>query len=193
MKEKDFIEFAKIVGKLKKIPRTGWKERKVKSPESIADHSFRTALLGMVLSDSEKLDTEKIIRMLLLHDIEESIIGDIAAIYKVKMNKMDLKKKQMRAMKKVLSPLPKDLRNKYFLLWKEIEEEKTIEAKFCKDVDKLEMMIQAFEYELEDKKNIKKLRKFWEWEMNKPNRYPLTKRIYKKLENEKNENHKKRR
>jgi len=187
MKEKDFIEFARLVGKLKRTPRTGWKERKVKNPESVADHSFRTTLLGMLLSDSEKLNTEKVIRMLLLHDIEESIIGDITAICKVKMNKMDLKKKQLRAIKKVLSSLPRDLRNKYFLLWKELEDEKSIEAKFCKDMDKLEMMIQAHDYEMEDKSNKEKIKPFWSKELrdiNIPKRVDYVIKIYKELEKE---------
>jgi len=185
MKEKDFLEFAKIVGELKKIPRTGWKERKIKNPESVADHSFRTALLGMVLSDSEKLDTEKIIRMLLLHDIEESVSGDITAIYKSKMNKTYLRKNQTRAMKKVLLPLPKDLRNKYLSLWMEMEEGKTLEAKYCKDIDKLEMMIQASDYEREDETNKKKLDVFWSRkDINAPYRIESIIKIYEKLRKE---------
>jgi len=187
MKEKDFIEFARTVGKLKRIPRTGWKEKGVKYPESIADHSFRTAVLGMVLSDSEKMDTEKIMRMLLLHDIEESVSGDINAIYKAKMNKRYLKNKQERALQVVYSSLPKYLRNKYLSLWKEMEECKTKEAKFCKDVDKLEMMIQASDYENEDKRNRRKLSDFWSEkfkDINAPQRVESIVKIYEELKKE---------
>jgi len=187
MKEKDFIEFARIVGKLKRIPRTGWKVRRVKNSESIADHSFRTALLGMVLSDLEKMDTEKVIRMLLLHDIEESVIGDITAIKKRNMNREKLKVRQLKAVEKVLSNLPETLRKKYISLWNEMEDCKTEEAKFCKDVDKLEMMIQADDYEQEDKSNKEKISLFWSKELrdiNIPKRVNSIIKIYKELEKE---------
>ncbi|OGI12603.1 hypothetical protein A3K64_00945 [Candidatus Micrarchaeota archaeon RBG_16_36_9] len=187
MKEKDFIEFARTVGKLKRIPRTGWKIKKIKNPESVADHSFRTALLGMVLSDLENMNTEKIMRMLLLHDIEESVSGDINAVYKAKMNKEYLKEKQERALQVVYSSLPGNLRNEYLSLWKEMEECKTREAKFCRDVDKLEMMIQASDYEDEDKRNRKKLSEFWSEkfkDINVPKRVESIVKIYKELKRE---------
>lgn len=187
MKEKDFIEFAKIIGKLKRTPRTGWKMRGVKNSESIADHSFRTVLIGMVLADLEGLDTEKVMRMLLLHDIEESITGDITTLVKEKMDKEELNNKQREAVKKALSLLPKDLRSNYLLLWNEMEEEKTVEAKFCKDIDKLEMMIQLVDYEDEDETNKKKLKEFWSREdINTPKRIETLVKIYEELKKERN-------
>lgn len=187
MKEKDFIEFAKIIGKLKRTPRTGWKMRGVKNSESIADHSFRTVLIGMVLADLEGLDTEKVMRMLLLHDIEESITGDITTLVKEKMDKEELNNKQREAVKKALSLLPKDLRSNYLLLWNEMEEEKTVEAKFCKDIDKLEMMIQLVDYEDEDEANKKKLKEFWSREdINTPKRIETLVKIYEELKKERN-------
>jgi len=188
MKEKDFIEFAKIIGKLKRIPRTGWKTSGVKEPESVAEHIFRAVVIGMLLGDSEKLNTEKMMRMLLLSDLEEAVTGDIELTKKYKKIK-EIRKGEEKAIKKIFYFLPKKLRNKYVSLWKELKSERTKEAKLCKDIDKLEMMIQAFEYELEDKKNRKRLKKFWEWELNKPKRYPLTKKIYRFLEDVRNENY----
>ena len=188
MKEKDFIEFAKIIGKLKRTPRTGWKMRGVKNSESVADHTFRTALLGMFLSDMERLDTEKVMRMLLLHDIAESVTGDITSRKKYK-NISKFRKLEEKAIEKILSRLSKKLSEKYLDLWNEMEDCKTKEAKFCDDIDKLEMMLQAFDYEIEDKKNRNRLEPFWRWDKNFPNKYPLTKKIYKVLENERNKNY----
>jgi len=69
--------FQKIL-ELKNIPRQGWKDKlDMDDVESVADHSYSTAIMSMVLSDLEGLDTEKIIRMALLHDLAESVIGDI--------------------------------------------------------------------------------------------------------------------
>jgi 5'-deoxynucleotidase YfbR-like HD superfamily hydrolase len=192
MKEKDIIEFAKAVGRLKRTPRTGWKMRKVKNPESVADHVFRATLLGMLIADLEKLNTEKIMRMLLLHDIAETLTGDIPLIRKYK-NTERFRKEEEKSVKKIFSLLPKDLMKKYQTIWEEMENGITKEAKLCKDIDKLEMMIQAFDYEKEDKKNRKRLDVFWNWDRNFPKRYPLTKKIYKVLVDERNKNFKKRR
>ena len=56
---KTLIEFCKFAGKLKRTKRTGWVERVgIKDGESVADHSYRVALMAMVLADERKLDTE---------------------------------------------------------------------------------------------------------------------------------------
>ena len=182
MNNKEFLDFAKIVGKLKLIKRSGWLYRKIPNPESLADHSFRAALLGMVLSDYQKLDTEKIMRMLLIHDIEEAIIGDIMAVTKEKIDKELLREKQNKALKEIFSHLPENLKNKYISLWEEMEEGETKESKFCKDIDKLEMMIQVAEYENMDKDNKEKLDVFWEREdINVPQRIDEIVKIYEEL------------
>jgi len=160
MNEKDFLEFAKIIGKLKKTLRTGWKIRGIRNPESVADHIFRTIVLGMIIADIRKLKKEKILKMLILHDLEESITGDIPTLEKEKMSKKN-KEIGERAMKSVLSKLPLGLRKEYFNLWKEFEEGKTKEAKFCRDIDILEMIIQIFEYKKEQASRKKVLEIFW--------------------------------
>ena len=72
--EKDFIRFAKMVGKTKKIRRTGWKNKaKIDFGETIAEHMYRLAILSMVICDERGLDTEKILRMSLLHDLGEVV------------------------------------------------------------------------------------------------------------------------
>ena len=183
MKEKDIIEFARIVCKLKRVSRTGWKMRKVKNPESVADHVFRATLLGMLIADLEKLNTEKIMRMLLLHDIAETLTGDVPLIKKYK-NAERFRKEEEKSVKKIFSLLPKDLMKKYQIIWEEMENGITKESKLCKDIDKLEMMIQALDYEKEDKKNRKRLDVFWNWDRNFPKRYLLTIKVYKELEKE---------
>ena len=53
----DLINFFTKVGQLKKIKRTGWVLRGVQDPESIADHSFRLALMAWIFGQGKKLDT----------------------------------------------------------------------------------------------------------------------------------------
>ena len=71
-------QFFQRVLELKNVPRQGWKEKlEMKYPESVADHSYSVTIMSMIISDLEGLNTEKIIRMALLHDLAESVIGDI--------------------------------------------------------------------------------------------------------------------
>ena len=73
------IKFFSEIGKLKLIPRRGWVIRDVKNPESIAEHTFRVAIMAWVLADrkNSKLNLEKLIKMALIHDLCEVYSGDI--------------------------------------------------------------------------------------------------------------------
>ncbi len=147
MDEKEIIEFAKLVGKLKVTPRTGWKIRGVKSPESVAEHSYRTALIAMLIADEKKLDSEKLIKMALLHDLEEAITGDMPTLKKVKYDKEKLLKENLRKMNDALSSLSNNIRKEYIGLWLESEKCETKYSKLLKQIDYIEMMIQCLEYE----------------------------------------------
>lgn len=166
MNEKDFekiIEFSRLAGILKKIERTGWVNWvKIENPESVAEHTFRMAVLGMMISDIKKLNTEKIVRMILLHDIHESVMGDWDYFAKRKLEKDKFKQREKEAIESILSQLPEGLKEKYNELMKEIMEEKTEEARLVKQIDRLEMLFQCLEYEKEgyDKKRFDA---FWDF------------------------------
>ena len=75
---KNLVDFLKIIGKLKTLKRKGWIERKITNEiESVADHSFRLGILSIIFADVLGLDSVKSIKMSLIHDIPESIVGDI--------------------------------------------------------------------------------------------------------------------
>jgi len=137
------VEFFKNVGQLKGISRAGWEKVGIKSPESVADHTFRTALLCMIFSSLEGLDELKMLQMALLHDLPEVIIGDLTPSEK---NKAD-KNNEENAMKKLLSFLPKEVRSKYLGIWHEYAIGEAAEAKIVRQLEKLEMALQAREYE----------------------------------------------
>ena len=160
----EILEFSKLIGKLKKIERTGWVTwGNVENPESVAEHIFRTAVLGLIISDMKKLDTEKVVRMCLLHDLPEALIGDWDPKAKKKLGMDKWKSKEKEALKKILSMLPETIRGKYFKAWEEFEEMKTKEAKIVKQLDRLEMIIQALEY-LEDGYKEEDLKEFFDWQ-----------------------------
>jgi putative hydrolase of HD superfamily len=148
---KEIIEFSKIAGKLKKVERTGWGMRVgIKNAESVADHTFRTALLSMLIADMKNIDVEKMMRMALIHDLGEAIIGDWDALQTKLGGKIEEKqRKENEALKKILALLPKELEEKYTEIWKELAESETPESKMFRQVDRLEVLMQAMEYEKE--------------------------------------------
>lgn len=137
-------EFFKIASNLKKIPRSGWKTKLgISSPESVADHTFSMSVIAMVLSDLQKLDTHKVLKMCLLHDIAESVIGDFTPedIQKKKKNEIE-----NNTIREIFNNLPESIAKKYISIWNEYDENITKEAILVHEVDKLEMAIQASAY-----------------------------------------------
>lgn len=147
------FDFFYLVSELKKIPRSGWKNKiGIKHPESVADHSYGTAIMAMVLSDSHKLDTEKILKMALLHDLAESITGDFMP---EEISKETKKLAEDDAMKEILSKLPENIARQYTALWIEYTKSDTKESILLHEIDKLEMAIQAAKYSSEGFSNEK--------------------------------------
>ena len=138
-------EFFQKVLELKNVQRRGWKEKlEINNPESVADHVYSTAIMSMILSDLEGLNTEKIIRMALLHDLSESITGDIIPDDMTKDEKVN---KENHAMKQILQNLPGKISKSYFEIWNEYQKKSTQESLLLHDIDKLEMALQAKFYQ----------------------------------------------
>ncbi|MFB5605397.1 MAG: HD family hydrolase [Nitrosarchaeum sp.] len=135
------LDFLYTSAKLKKIPRQGWIEKlAINQPESVADHTCSMAIMGMIFADMKNYDTEKILKIILLHDLVESITGDMTPEQISKDEKMTLENKTMKI---ILKDLPKILQKQYRVLWDEYQSNKSIEAKFVHQIDKLEMALQA--------------------------------------------------
>jgi len=133
---------------LKSLYRQGWLRVGIPKDqcESVADHSMGVTLLGLFLADEffPELDTSRLILMGLLHDFGEIYAGDIIP------GKMTLEEKhalEKESVERVFSRFPKG--NKYLAVWEEFEAQETPEAKFMKEIDRLEMGIQASVYEQE--------------------------------------------
>lgn len=155
------LDFGRIAGKLKRIKRKGWLTvASIENSESVADHTFRTAILAMCISDLKRLDMDKLVRMALLHDVHEALIGDYDHCDKEQMGESELRNVEDKAIKRVFSALPESLREKYIRLSLEFQRQETAEAKLVKQIDLLEMLIQAAEYE-EEGYDREKLQTFW--------------------------------
>lgn len=147
------FDFFYLVSELKKVPRSGWKSKVgIEHPESVADHSYGTAIMAMVFSDTHHLDTGKILKMALLHDLAESITGDFMPDEISKENK---RSSENDAMKEILAKLPENIANKYQNIWDEYTQASTKESVLLHEVDKLEMAIQAVKYSSEGFSNEK--------------------------------------
>lgn len=153
------LDFFKTAANLKKIPRQGWIDKvSLESPESVADHSYSMAMIGMVISDLENYNSEKILKMILLHDLAESKIGDYTPkqLDKEKKNKLE-----NNAFNEIIKNLPDLIKSQYLQIWQEYQENNSPESKIVHQIDKLEMALQAKIYE-KDGYSQEKLEVFFE-------------------------------
>jgi len=156
---RSLIQFFIMSGKLKAEMRRGWvKKLGMKHPESVADHSYRTALMAMVISDSRGLNTGRAMRLALLHDLPEAIVGDATPGERSGARKSAL---ETKAMEEIISDFPKDAKDLYRGVWREYLEGATKEARLVRQLDKLEMAIQAWEY-ANDAGDPSSAKEFWE-------------------------------
>ena len=121
---------------LKQLPRTGWVRAGVDHPESVAAHSWGMAILALRLAPQD-LDLTKILAMCLVHDLPEVRVGDLTP-HDDLSNKFKDEHAAMR-----------DLAPQWLELFEEYEAGQSNEAKFVKQIDKLDMGLQATLYQVE--------------------------------------------
>jgi putative hydrolases of HD superfamily len=146
-----YKDFFLHLNTLKHIPRTGWVRYRIPDPESVAEHSFKSGLMAMVLADNldVKVNKHKLLKMALMHDIGESVIGDWV-IYKKggvidRKAKKEKDRRELIAVKRIFSKIPNG--KEYINLFIEFNQQKTKEAKIFAELDRLELALQAAEYE----------------------------------------------
>lgn len=140
---KNAMQFYVLATSLKDVIRSGWKRYHVSKErlESIAEHIYGTCILAISV-DSEfnpGVDLNKVLRMLVLHELEEVIIGDITPYDNVTEEEKIVRGKE--AVNKILNGLVK--KDEYVKLLNEFNEHITKESKFAFCCDKLEACLQA--------------------------------------------------
>src|SRR3989344_9630387 len=171
MKKEKIIDFLIEANKLKYLKRTGWVALKVKNSEHVGDHVYSMIMLASVLADKLKVNKQKLMEMILIHELPELYVGDIATIFgtgtihktgymytldkngKIKEFKGNKRRLEENAMKKILNMLPTNVRKKYYRLWKEFEKNKTPLAHAAHDLDRLDHTVLALLYK--DRTKIK--------------------------------------
>lgn len=139
------LDFFKNSANLKDVSRQGWVDKlSVDNPESVADHSYSMAIMSMVISDLENYDTEKILKMVLLHDLAESKIGDYTP---EQLNKDKKKTLENNAFNKIIEDLPDSIKKQYLEIWEDYQKEISDESSIVHQIDRLEMALQAKIYQ----------------------------------------------
>jgi putative hydrolase of HD superfamily len=136
------MSFIFEVGMLKRAKRSGWWIAGVGDPESIAEHSFRTAIIGTVLAGMEGADPARVALLCLLHDTQETRIGDIPHIGRHYLTAAD----NEAVTADQVSACPPAVADAIESAVAEYEAGETLEAVVARDADKLECLIQAVEY-----------------------------------------------
>ena len=139
------LDFALYPGLLKKVRRSGWVLRGIPDAESVSDHSYRMAVMALLCAP-EGIDAAHAVSLCLVHDLAEAIVGDITPFDGVGPG--EKRALELAAMEQIAQSLPRRESSQQLLdLFKEYNAASTPEAKFVKDLDKLEMLVQAREYE----------------------------------------------
>ncbi|MCX8172523.1 MAG: HD domain-containing protein [Archaeoglobaceae archaeon] len=129
----DIVKFIHEVGSLKLTPRSGWLKIGIENPESVADHSFRTAMIAFLLAKKSGENLENCLKsafLALIHDLHETRTTDLHRIAK-RYVKIDNEKLEDEMMDFSLESL-------------DVE-------KYVEDADKLELAFQAVEYSVKNK------------------------------------------
>lgn len=143
---KNLVSFFYEIGTLRRILRMHQQALLLHDPtDNISSHSFRTAFIGYFLAKELKVDTDKVVKMCLLHDIEESRTGDLNWVHKryIKVFENEIRVGQLKNL-----PDAEEL----LKLSKEYQRRKTLEAKIAKDADLLDEIFLLKEYELQGNK-----------------------------------------
>ena len=136
MNHRSYIDFLNLIEKLKCNTRHSFTSSG--RQESVAEHSFRLAVMAMLCADEyPTVDINKVIKMCLIHDFGEAITGDIPAFLKTDEDE----KNEENAIKELLSNLPSTQKNELLTLFDEMKDMKTDEAKLYKSLDNIEALI----------------------------------------------------
>ena len=145
-REKRVLEFYILTNRLKSVIRTGWLNWHVNSErvESVAEHIYGVQMLALAMYSEYKydLDIKKVIFMLAIHELEETIIGDLT--FK-QISDEDKRKIGHEAIEKILSDLICGEEIKEIIY--EFDDCQTEEAKFAYHCDKLECDLQCKLYD----------------------------------------------
>jgi putative hydrolase of HD superfamily len=141
----DIKDAYSLITSLKNTRRKGWLNRGLNS-DSIAEHTYGVIVVGWYMANKEGVDVNRVIEMLLVHDLVMAKMEDVTP----STGKYD-KKRDMEEEAKTLvaNQIPEELKEKYLDLFGEYNENQTKEAVVAREADKIETLLQGEVFELE--------------------------------------------
>ncbi|MER3458694.1 MAG: phosphohydrolase [Chloroflexota bacterium] len=165
--------------RLKRMPRTGWVIRGLTGAESVADHIFGTAFIALVLAElvAEPVDRGKLLAMILLHDLPESLTTDLPQPV-VRFFPPDAKPQaELNALMELLQGV--GFGERFRAWWQAAKDEESIEARILRDADRLELLVQAYVYGRMMSGTV--LDEFWEGQEERPFKLEVSQRLFAAL------------
>jgi putative hydrolase of HD superfamily len=141
---KNLIRFLFEVGHLKNVPRSGWLMWGIEPPESVADHSFRTTVIGYFLAHLEQADVARTVEMCLFHDVHEARLTDL---HRLARKYVDWETAESKAISHFLKRVPATIAENLAGVLAEYNRHDSLESRIAKDADRLEFIFQAVEYQ----------------------------------------------
>lgn len=130
------------IGHLKRTGRTGWSLLGVSNPESVAEHSHRTAAIAYMLAAASGANADRAASLAVFHDLAEARTMDIASVGKRYLHKVD----DVDVVAHQVAGVNDEISERLLGLIREYVAQETEEAKIAHDADKLECLAQAMEY-----------------------------------------------
>jgi len=133
------VAFLQEAGHLRHVPRTGWALGGVADPESVAEHSYGTAVIAYVVALCEGANPERAAALAVFHDLPETRIGDVPSVGKPYVQTASA----ARVITDQTAGLPDDIATAIRRLVVEFEDRSTVEAQCAKDADRLDCLLRA--------------------------------------------------
>jgi len=183
--DRNLINFIIEVGKTKSVLRRGWVIRGVKKPESLAAHCFRSAIIAWFFSSRRRINQEAVIITAAIHDLFTTVIGDLTpydeSIVETKSREKKVRiieslpwlgsrahkeliakqrlEREAKALNQILKYLPLRQRRDANYFWLAYKTGTSREGRYFRQIDRIEALLQALEYQSGDK-NIP-ISSFW--------------------------------
>lgn len=150
------MPFFHLLERLKTTKREGWRRFGISHGESISDHMYRMSIMTLLAPPSlaARLNVPHCTKMALIHDMAESLVGDITPV-DTDVPKAEKARREAAVMDYIADNLLGGIPGgglsggEIRKIFQEYEDNKTLEAQFVHDVDKIELLLQMIEYERE--------------------------------------------
>jgi putative hydrolase of HD superfamily len=137
------LNFFAEAGLLKRIKRSGWWVAGIDDPETVAEHSFRTAVIAFYIAHVEEVDPYKTVTMALFNDIHEARINDL---HKMGHYYIEFRDAEKKVFADQIHELDVRVKRALSSMREDYDRQQSKESIAARDADILECLVQAKEY-----------------------------------------------